>query len=136
MGRVIGLDYGERRIGVAVSDALRLTAQAHSVIDLATNDLEAAIDALVAEFEPEVIVVGLPVGLSGAEGNSADAARRFGAEVGAISSLPVEFADERFSSVIAERALLESGMRRDSRRGTRDKVAAAVMLQDYLNRTS
>ena len=134
MGRVIGLDHGERRIGVAVSDALGLTAQPHQVIDLATDDLAAEIEALVAEFDPELIVVGLPVGLSGTEGNSADAARRFGAEVGALASRPVEFSDERFSSVVAERALLESGARRETRRGVRDKVAAAVMLQDYLDR--
>ncbi len=133
---MIGLDYGERRVGVAISDAIRLTAQPHDVIDLATHDLADAIRALLADYDVDLFVVGLPVGLSGAEGNSAEAARRFGAEVAAMSSLPVEFCDERFTTVIAERALLEAGTRRKERRGVRDKVAAAVMLQDYLDRGS
>ncbi len=133
---MVGLDYGERRVGIAVSDAGRLIAQPHDVVDLAADDLAAAIRDLLARYEVDLIVVGLPVGLSGTEGAAAAAARRFGAEVAAMSSLPVEFSDERFTTVVAERALLESGARRQKRKGLRDKVAAAVMLQDYLDRTS
>ncbi len=104
------------------------------MIDLATSDLADELRRLLAEYEVDVIVVGLPVTLSGEEGVAAQRARRFGAEVAAIAALPVEFSDERFSSVVAERALLESGARRRHRRDVRDKVAAAVMLQDYLDR--
>ena len=132
---MIGLDYGERRVGVAVSDALRLTAQPLDVIDLAAEELAGAIRRVLAGYDDvDLIVVGLPVSLSGREGNSAEAARRFGAEVAGIASMPVEFCDERYSTVVAERALLEAGTKRQKRRDVRDKVAAAIMLQDYLDR--
>ncbi len=80
------------------------------------------------------IVVGLPTGLSGAEGPSAKAARTVGDMVAEATGLPVEYQDERFTSVTAEAALLEGGVRRAKRRDVRDKVAAAVILQTYLDR--
>jgi putative Holliday junction resolvase len=119
-----------------LSDALRLTAQPYDVVDLTTDDLADTIHAILADHDVDLIVVGLPVALSGAEGSAAAAAREFGAEVAAMSDLPVEFCDERFTTVVAERALLEAGARRKKRKGVRDKVAAAVMLQDYLDRGS
>ncbi len=134
MSRVIGLDPGERRVGVAVSDALLLTAQPWGVIDLRTEDLDTAVLALVAETGADRIVVGLPVTLAGTEGAAAQRARAFGARVADISGLPIEFWDERFTTTVAERALLEAGARRSRRRDVRDKLAAAVMLQSYLDR--
>ena len=80
------------------------------------------------------VVVGLPTGLSGTEGPSAKAARTFGDLVAKATGLPVEYQDERFTTVTAEAALLEGGVRRDKRREVRDKVAAAVILQTYLDR--
>ncbi len=132
-GRIVGLDYGERRIGVAVSDALRLTAQPWGVIDRKRDDVVASLRRLVGETEATLIVVGLPIHLAGHEGPAAEAARRFAADVADITGLPVEFTDERFTTAVAERVLLESGMRREQRREARDKVAAAVMLQSYLD---
>jgi putative Holliday junction resolvase len=79
-------------------------------------------------------VVGLPTGLSGDEGPSAEAARTFGELVAKATGLPVEYQDERFTTVTAEAALLEGGLSRDRRREVRDKVAAAVILQTYLDR--
>ncbi len=134
MSRIIGLDPGERRVGVAVSDGVGITAQPYAVIDLRHDDLAAALRALVADTEASLVVVGLPVGLSGHEGPAAQRARDFGADVADITGLPVEFWDERFTTTVAERALTESGMRREERRRRRDKVAAAVMLQSYLDR--
>lgn len=132
-GRILGLDYGERRIGVAASDSIRLTAQPISVIDLAAGSLEDQLGPLLADIDVDLIVVGLPISLSGHEGPSAVAARRFAGEVGDISGLPVELFDERFSSVTADRVLVEAGVRRDRRKKVRDKLAAAVMLQAYLD---
>jgi putative Holliday junction resolvase len=131
--RVLGLDYGERRIGVAVSDGLGMTAQPHSVIDLAEEDLAAALLPIVAEYDIGRIVVGLPVTLSGAEGAVARRARAFAAEIAALTGLDVAMYNEQFTSVEAERVLLQAGARRSKRRSVRDKLAAAVMLQGYLD---
>jgi putative Holliday junction resolvase len=131
-GRVLGLDYGTRRIGVALSDPLRLTAGPLTVLD-AAGDVASELRLLVAEHDVSLIVVGLPVGLDGTEGKAAAAARDFAGRVGATLGVPVELYDERFSSVTAERTLIEAGMRRERRKGTRDRVAAAVFLQAYLD---
>lgn len=134
LGRVLALDPGARRIGVAVSDPLRITAQPLEVIDRSAGDPLQAVAQLVAAYSPELIVVGLPVGLSGREGPAAAEARRFGAEVAAATGCPVEFVDERFTTASAERALLEGGLKRRERRGKVDKVAAAIILRQYLER--
>lgn len=131
--RILGLDYGERRIGVAVSDGLGLTAQPHSVIDRQVADMAAELVAIVTEYEVTRVVVGLPIHLSGSEGESAARARQFADEVAQITGLEVEMYNEQFTSKEAERVLLESGARRDARREVRDKLAAAVMLQGFLD---
>jgi putative Holliday junction resolvase len=133
LGRVLGLDPGERRVGVALSDAGGIIAQPHEVIDRRVEDVGDRIQAIVAEYEVGRIVVGLPVSLSGHEGPAADTARAFGCQVAVQTARVVEFADERFTTVTAERALLESGLKRKKRRDVRDKVAAAVMLQAFLD---
>ena len=132
-GRVLGLDPGERRIGVALSDATGIIAQPHDVIDRKNVDPVKAIRDLVREYEIVMVVVGLPVSLSGDEGPAAQAARRFGETMQTALEVDVLFHDERFTTVTAEAALIESGVRRDKRRQLRDKVAAAVMLQAFLD---
>jgi len=132
----MGLDYGERRVGVAVSDGLGVTAQPHSVVDLAASDLATELGRIVGEYEIKGIVVGLPVSLDGSEGEVAKRAREFAAKVGEITGLAVEMYNEQFSSAVAERVLLESGARRSARRAVKDKMAAAVMLQGYLDANS
>ena len=131
--RVLGLDPGERRIGVAVADATGTIASPHSVIDQRHADVPESLRRIIDEYEVELIVVGLPVQLSGQEGSSAKAARAFAATVSDATGLPVALQDERFTTVTAEEALLEGGVRRRQRREVRDKVAAAVMLQGYLD---
>jgi putative Holliday junction resolvase len=133
VSRVLGLDFGERRIGVALSDVSGLIASPHSVIDRRENDLDTTLRSLCRRNGVERIVVGLPVSHDGGEHDMAAAAREFGAHVAAVTGCEVVFADERFTTIVAERALLESGMRRQKRRGRRDMVAAAVMLQSYLD---
>ncbi len=134
MTRIVGLDPGERRVGVAVSDAAGITAQPWGVIDLQRHDLATALHRVIAETGAGLVVVGLPVGLSGREGPAAVRARELGATVADICGLPIEFWDERFTTTVAERTLTEAGVRRKRRRDVRDKVAAVVMLQSYLDR--
>ena len=131
--RILGLDHGERRIGVAVSDATGSIATPHSVIDRRADAVAEVLRTLIDEYDVELIVIGLPVLLSGEEGAAAEAARAFADTVGEATGLPVALQDERFTTVTAEDALLEGGVRRSERREVRDKVAAAVMLQGYLD---
>jgi putative Holliday junction resolvase len=132
VGRALAFDYGSRRIGVAVSDALRITAGPLEVIP--TDDAMRHVLRLVGEYQPTVIIVGLPVSLSGGEGAAAQAARAFGEAVAAETGLPVEYVDERFTTHTAEQAMLEGGVKRRDRRQKVDKVAAAVILRQYLER--
>ncbi len=132
-GRVLALDPGTRRVGVAVSDPLGITAQPHSVLDAEDPDLMGQIARLGADLGVERIVVGLPVSLNGTEGPAAATARAFAAAVAGATGLPVELADERFTSVSAERVLVEAGLSGRRRRAVRDRVAAAILLQAYLD---
>lgn len=132
-GRVLALDPGTTRIGVAVSDPLRIVATPLEV--LAAQDYGVALRRLVDEYRPTLIVVGLPVGLSGREGPAATAARGFGARVAELTGVPVEFVDERFTTATAESAMLEGGVKRRDRRQNVDKVAAAVILRHFLDRS-
>lgn len=134
--RALGIDFGEVRIGTALSDPLGMIAQPHSVIDRRKEHPVAAIERIVSEYEVQVVVVGLPTQLDGTEGTSAERARRLGDAIGRATGLPIVYWDERFTSVQAEQALLEADMSRDDRRVTRDKVAAALLLQGYLDHTS
>jgi len=132
-GRVLALDFGTRRVGVAVSDPLGISAQPHSVLDGAAPGLMGDVGRLAAELGAERIVVGLPLSLDGSEGPAAAMARRFAAEVAAATGLPVELLDERFTTVSADRVLVEAGLPERRRRQVRDRVAAAVLLQSYLD---
>jgi putative Holliday junction resolvase len=132
MGRTMALDPGSVRIGVAVSDPLGITAQPHSSLD-ATDDVATLINDLAESLDVEQIIVGLPVSLDGSEGASAEMARAFAETLAAAVSVPIEMIDERFSSVTAERVMIESGAKRSERRAARDRVAAAVFLQSYLD---
>jgi putative Holliday junction resolvase len=132
-GRILGLDPGERRIGVALSDPLGIIAQPHCVIDSRRDDVAVELLRIVAEQEVTTIVIGLPISLDGKEHGAAERARAFGSRVKEITGLDPVFTDERFTTSVAEDALIEGGVRRDKRRQTRDKVAAAVMLQRYLD---
>ena len=138
-GRVLGLDLGERRIGVATADAGRVLASPRTVIQRHGRDRAAdhrAILDLAREEEAVAIVVGLPLSLDGTLGPAAEGVL---AEVEALRALAeplgiaVALHDERLTTVTAESALLEARMRREARRRVVDKVAAAVMLQSWLD---
>lgn len=131
MSRILGVDYGTRRIGLAISDGIGLTARPLDVVSRA--DLGHVLETLAREYDIELVVVGLPTSLGGDEGDSAQSARRLGTEIGETMGVDVEYVDERFTSRMAESALLEAGMRRRDRKETVDKVAAAIILQTYLD---
>ncbi len=133
LGRIMGLDYGTRRIGVAMSDALRMTAQPFTVLEADSASLDAMFRALIDENDVELIVVGLPLNLAGADTQSTEGARRLATRVGELSGLPVTLADERFTTKTAEQSLIGANVRRQRRKQLVDKVAAAVMLQHYLD---
>jgi len=128
MGRILALDYGTVRVGIAVSDPLRITAQPMDVVAL--EDLESRLPELIADVDE--IIVGLPRNLDGTEGASAAAARAFGKRVRDLTRLPVHMVDERFTSSDAERALISGGVRRKRRKEVVDKVAATLLLEGYL----
>lgn len=131
-GRVLALDPGSTRIGVAVSDPLRIVASPLAVLEAGKFDDE--LPRLVAEYDPTVIIVGLPVGLSGREGPAAGLARALGARVTELTGIAVEYVDERFTTATAESAMLEGGVKRRDRRQNVDKIAAAVILRHFLDR--
>ena len=130
--RYLGVDYGTKRVGLAVSDGLGLTARPLEVVS--RGSVVARVQELVDKFEVSTLVLGLPTSLGGNEGASAIAARALGDELSEAIGIQIEYIDERFTSKLAEDALLESGMKRRERRERVDKVAAAIILQDYLDR--
>ena len=132
MGRYLGLDPGERRIGVAVSDPSGTIASPHSFVDVGPRTIDDLRD-LCASLDIGTVVIGLPVGLDGSEGPSARRSRQLGDQLNAELELDIEYHDERFTTVTAEQALLEGNVSRRKRKGKRDQVAAAVMLQGYLD---
>ena len=133
--RVLGLDVGESRIGVALSDPLGMMASALTVIGVkSTESAIQEILGLVAQYEVERIVVGLPRSLDGSIGKQAQSVLDFVELLSQRTSVPVATWDERLSTVAAERVLLEAGTKREKRRQHRDAVAAAIVLQAYLDR--
>ncbi|WP_434382779.1 Holliday junction resolvase RuvX [Melittangium boletus] len=132
--RTLGLDVGTKTIGVAVSDALGLTAQ--TVTTVRRTNLKAdlaALQKLVDEYEAQGFVVGLPLNMDGSEGPRAEATRRFVEVLLQAFSLPVDFWDERLSTVAAQRTLLEADLSRAKRREVIDQMAAQFILQGWLD---
>jgi len=133
-GRLAALDVGDKRIGVAVCDPLRLTAQPVGVVQRRGAKADcAAISALLAEYQIEKVVVGLPLSFSGSEGEQADRVRHFADRFQTETGLAVVYQDERLTTLQSERMLVGAGVRRDKRRQVIDKVAAALILQAYLD---
>lgn len=137
MGRILGLDYGEKRIGVAVSDPSETIASPLELYTRQNVEQDARhFQALVREHEVERIVVGLPLYPSGDESPKSAEARRFGQWISQETGLPVEFYDERYTTVEAEQLLLQADMTRKKRGARIDKLAAQITLQAYLDSRS
>ena len=132
---ILGLDIGEKRIGVALANGL--LAIPLTVIDITgeESDIEQLL-ALAREHGAERIVVGLPLSMNGSIGRQAESVLAFSRSLSEHVDIPVDTWDERLSTVAAERLLLDSGMKREKRKGKRDAMAAAIILQAYLDGTS
>jgi putative Holliday junction resolvase len=133
--RWLGLDLGARRIGIALSDLLELTAQGYSYRERTTlkNDLE-FFKNLIRDHEITGVVIGMPVNMDGTEGPAAEKARFFGAELQKnLNNVEVVFWDERLSTSAAQRVLIEADLSRRKRRFKVDQVAAVIILQNYLD---
>ena len=134
MGRTLAVDPGSRRLGVAVSDPTGTIAQPLTVVPAhPSNTLIERLAALTREQEATALVVGLPRRLDGRLGPEAEAARRLADQLRRATGLEVTLVDERLSSAAAERALLSTGASRARRRQLSDQVAAALILQSFLD---
>ncbi len=135
---MLGLDVGEQRIGVALSDPLGWTAQGLGTVKR-SGDIEqdvAEIAKLIAEHEVRKVVVGLPKNMNGTLGPQAERVQEFANNLGKKASVQVEFWDERLTTVAAERTLLIADVSRKKRKQVIDKLAAVVILQNYLDSKS
>jgi putative Holliday junction resolvase len=133
-GRIMALDYGDRRIGVALSDPLGLTASPLTTIERGARarDLE-ALRRLVEEHGVTRIVVGWPLAMDGSRTERVRLTEAFMERVRRATGLPITPWDERLTTVQAERVLIEGGVRRERRREVIDRVAAVILLQSYLD---
>ncbi|MDN4618782.1 Holliday junction resolvase RuvX [Paenibacillus sp. PsM32] len=135
--RILGLDYGDRKIGVAISDAFGWTAQGVEVIDRKrTKDVDARIVELIRELEVTEIVVGLPKNMNGSVGPRGQLSMEFAESLKESVQLPVHLWDERLTTVSAERTLIEADVSRKKRKQVVDKMAASLILQNYLDAKS
>ena len=134
--RIMGLDFGSRTVGVAVSDSLLITAQGLEIIrrkeENKLRQTLARLEELIEEYEVEEIVLGLPKNMNATEGVRAELTREFQDKLERRTGLPVILWDERLTTVAADKTMMESGVRRENRREHVDKIAAALILQGYL----
>ena len=132
--RVIGLDVGDKTVGIAVSDELGLTAQGLPTLrrEGLAADL-AYLRGVAQEQDATRLIVGLPLNMDGTEGQRVAVSRKFGDALGKLTGLPVEYWDERLTTAQAERVLIDADVSRRKRRQVIDKLAAQVILQGWLD---
>ena len=133
--RIMGLDFGDKRIGVAVSDPTGLIAQGLAVLERGKSlkaDLLRLRD-LAEKNEVETVVIGLPRNMDGGLGPQAEKVRMFGQKLAGLLDLPVKYWDERLTTMAAEKLLIQADVSRARRRKVIDKMAASLILQGYLD---
>ena len=134
MGRILGLDYGDRRIGLALSDPSKMIASPFKfIINTGDDELLDSLKILIAEEDIEAIVVGLPIGMKGQETKQTTKVREFTALLSSLT-IPISFEDERLSSVSAEKSMIQQKIKTGHNKGMIDQRAAAILLQQYLDR--
>lgn len=137
MKRLLGLDYGSKTVGVAVTDPLRFSAQGiETICRKKENQLRktfARIEEIVKEYDPEKIILGLPLNMNDSEGDRAEKTREFAAALERRTGLEVVLQDERLTTVEADGIMEEMGIERSLRKDRIDSIAAAIILQDYIN---
>ena len=136
MGRIMGIDYGIKRIGIAMTDILQITASPFETIDSSESIRKNA--AKIAEMaknnEVSTIVVGMPVNMNGTEGEMAEIVRKFIEELKKVTDAQIAEIDERLTTAQAERMLIEEGdISRGKRKGLKDRLAASIILQTYMD---
>ncbi|SFK07799.1 Holliday junction resolvase RuvX [Brevibacillus centrosporus] len=137
MTRLMGLDVGDKTIGVAVSDELGWTAQGVETIKRQSKEKDfARLQELIAQYQVEAIVVGLPKNMNGTIGPRAELCQSFGKLLQEKTSLPVHMWDERLTTMAAERMLISADVSRQKRKTVIDKMAATLILQGYLDAKS
>lgn len=140
MDRILGLDYGTKTVGVAVSDALGLTAQPlETITRKEENKLRktcARIEALIKKYDIKLIVMGYPKHMNNEAGDRCEQTENFKAMLERRTGLPVVLEDERLTTVSAEQVLIEGGVRRENRKTYVDQLAASLILQTYLDRSA
>lgn len=136
--RIMCLDVGKVRVGIAQSDPMQIIASPVEVLKRtpSINNDAKYVANLAKTNEVGLIVVGLPLKLDGSAGESVAMAEEFAEKVRKFTDIPIEFQDERLSTMSAQRILLEGNVRRDKRKGVVDKIAATIILQNYLDRLS
>lgn len=138
--RIMGLDYGSKTVGVAISDAMLLTAQGIEIIrrkdENKLRQTLARIEELIGEYEVEEIVLGLPKNMNDTMGPRVAATLEFQEKLERRTGLPVHTWDERLTTVAADRTMMEAGIRRENRKEYVDMIAATLILQGYLDRRS
>lgn len=135
--RIMGLDFGSKTVGVAISDSLLLTAQGKEIIrrkeENKLRQTLARIEELIVEYEVGEIVLGLPKHMNATEGVRAELTYEFKDKLERRTGLPVVLWDERLTTVAADRLMMEAGIRRENRKEYVDKIAASIILQSYLD---
>lgn len=138
--RIMGLDFGSKTVGVAVSDELLITAQGVEIIrrkeENKLRQTLARIEELARERDVQEIVLGLPKYLNDTEGERVALTKEFAEKLERRTGLPVHFWDERLTTVAADKAMMEAGIRRENRKDYVDMIAATLILQGYLDRRS
>ncbi|MBR3885573.1 MAG: Holliday junction resolvase RuvX [Clostridia bacterium] len=135
--KILALDIGTVRIGIATSDIMEIIASAYEVYRRKNLDIDVKyIAELVSKLDAGEIVIGLPLKLDGTEGQSVEMAREFGEKLSQLVNVPIVYQDERLSTVTAQKILIESGMRREKRKDKVDSIAATIILQTYLDKKS
>jgi putative Holliday junction resolvase len=134
LGRLLGVDFGDVRVGLAITDPERIICSPLATLERRGADTDARFfQELVAKENIAAIVVGLPIHLDGREGEKAVAARKYGAWLAKTTQRPVFFWDERFSTVEAESALRGAGLSLGKRKARRDQLAAQILLQNFVD---
>lgn len=137
MKRVLGIDYGLKRVGLAISDPLGIFAQGFKTLEhLSDKQLTREIQAIIKEHQIDKVIIGLPVKTSGEPGAIAEATKAFGELIAQSTGLPVLYEDERFTSIIAQQSLREQGVQPSRRKHLVDQTSAALILQQYLDKAS
>ena len=136
MARTLGIDFGEKRVGLALSDRLNLIASPYKTLQyISENDLISEIKKIVIDKEIGVCVIGLPLNMKGEDSDQTKKVRRF-KNLLSILELPIVYEDERFSSIIAKNSLVLQNVKTGHNKSEIDRTAAAIILQQYLDKNS